>query len=87
MHVDGAELIAKIAADAGVSRFVHFSHLNASPASTSAFYQSKAEGEDMVKAAFPGATIVRPATMYGAEDRFLNNMASTSVGSYVETEL
>lgn len=76
VHVDGAERIAKIAAQAGVPRFIHVSHLNAAADSTSAFYKSKAEGEVKVKAAYPNATIVRPAAMFGYEDRFLNNMAS-----------
>ena len=76
MHADGAESIAKIATQAGVPRFIHVSHLNAAADSKSAFYKSKAEGEEKVKAAYPNATIVRPATMYGYEDRFLNNMAS-----------
>ena len=56
---------------------MHVSHLNAAPVSTSAFYKSRFEGEEKVKAAYPSATIVRPAAMYGYEDRFLNNMAST----------
>ena len=60
-----------------MSRLVHVSHLNAARHSTSKFYQSKAEGEEKVKAAFPGATIVRPAAMYGYEARLLNNIAST----------
>lgn len=75
VNVEGAELIAKVAAEAGVSRLFHVSHLNASKTSTSAFYRSKAEGEERVRAAFPGATIVRPAAMYGYEDKFLQNMA------------
>ena len=76
MHADGAELIAKVAADVGVPRLFHISHLNASVESPSKFYQSKAKGEEKVRAAYPEATIVRPAAMYGYEDRFLNNMAS-----------
>ncbi|KAI0693982.1 NADH dehydrogenase [Cytidiella melzeri] len=79
VHVDGAETIAKIAAAAGVPRLIHVSHLNASPTSTSKFYQAKAEGEEKVRAAFPNATIVRPAVMYGYEDRLLNNMAIWSI--------
>lgn len=75
VHVDGAERIAQIAAQTGVSRLIQVSHLNASTSSGSSFYQSKAEGEEKVKAAFPSATIVRPAAMYGYEDRLLNNMA------------
>ena len=75
VHVSGAERIASIAAQCGVSRLVHVSHLNASHESTSKFYRSKAEGEDRVKAAFPDATIVKPASMYGYEDKLLTNIA------------
>ncbi|KAF9242580.1 39kDa subunit of Ndufa9, NADH ubiquinone oxidoreductase [Melanogaster broomeanus] len=75
VHVTGAGRIAKIAAETGVQRFVHLSHLNASPDSTSAYYRTKFEGEERVKDAFPNATIVRPAGMYGYEDKLFNNMA------------
>jgi NADH dehydrogenase (ubiquinone) 1 alpha subcomplex subunit 9 len=78
VHVTGAERIAKIASQAGVSRLVHVSHLNASTSSTSHFYRTKSEGEELVRNAFPSATIVRPGSMYGYEDKFLNNMASES---------
>ncbi|KIY44806.1 NAD(P)-binding protein [Fistulina hepatica ATCC 64428] len=74
VHVEGAERIARIAAECGVERFVHVSHLNASADSSSVFYQFKAEGEARVKAAFPSAVIVRPAAMFGYEDKLLNNI-------------
>lgn len=75
VHVTGAQRIAQIAESAGVGRLIHVSHLNADPESPSAFLRSKAEGEEAVKRAFEGATIVRPGTMWGHEDRFLNQMA------------
>jgi len=75
VHVTGAKSIAHIARESGVSKFIHVSHLNASMDSTSKFYRSKAEGEIAVKEAFSDATIVRPAAMFGYEDRLLNNMA------------
>ncbi|TCD63252.1 hypothetical protein EIP91_005808 [Steccherinum ochraceum] len=75
VHVAGAERIARIAAENGVTQFVQVSHLNASPSSKSEFYKTKALGEEKVKEAFPNATIVRPAIMYGHEDKLLNNMA------------
>jgi len=75
VNAGGAEKIAKIAAESGVSQFYQLSHLNASASSPSEFYRAKAEGEELVKAAFPTATILRPATMFGYEDKLLNNMA------------
>ena len=60
-----------------MTRFVQVSHLNASPDSASKFYASKYEGEQLVKEAFPDATIIRPATMFGHEDKLLNNMHRT----------
>lgn len=77
VHTKGAQTIAKICAESGVSRLVHISHLNASHESPSAFYRSKAEGEELVREAFPNATIIRPGTLFGYEDKFLNNMAGT----------
>ncbi|TFY68818.1 hypothetical protein EVG20_g3399 [Dentipellis fragilis] len=71
----GAGRIADISAKSGVPRFVHVSHLNASQNTPSKFYQAKAEGEELVKDAFPTATIVRPGSMFGYEDKLLNNMA------------
>jgi NADH dehydrogenase (ubiquinone) 1 alpha subcomplex subunit 9 len=75
VHVVGAERIAQIAAREGVPRLVHISHLNADLNSPSKFYQTKAEGEEKVKVAFPNATIVRPGTLFGYEDKLLINMA------------
>lgn len=71
-------LIASVAAQSYTPRLVHVSHLNASPDSSSAFYRSKYTGERAVRDAFPEATIVRPATLFGAEDWFLNAMARKS---------
>ncbi|KAI0041738.1 39kDa subunit of Ndufa9, NADH ubiquinone oxidoreductase [Auriscalpium vulgare] len=70
----GAGRIAGVSAKAGVQRFVHVSHLNASAESPSQFYRAKAEGEALVKQAFPTATIVRPGTLFGYEDKLLQNM-------------
>ncbi|CAI2165222.1 7179_t:CDS:10 [Funneliformis geosporum] len=79
VHIEGAERIAKICKELGVSRLVHMSALNADVNSPSKFLQSKALGEIAVKKQFPDVTIVRPGYMYGSEDRFLNRL---SVFSY-----
>ncbi|MCO5589756.1 hypothetical protein L7F22_043725 [Adiantum nelumboides] len=76
VNVTGAGRLAAIAEMLGVSRFIHVSHLNADVNSPSTFLRTKAEGEEAVKRAFQGATIVRPGHLFGHEDRFLNQMAS-----------
>ena len=71
-HINGAENIAKAAAKAGVKHLVQISALGADSASPSKYAQSKAAGESAVKNAFPGATILRPSVVFGAEDGFFN---------------
>ena len=63
----------------GVSRFVQVSHLNADHNSPSKVYRAKAEGEEAVSEAFPGATIVRPGWMFGHEDRLLNTISTSPI--------
>jgi len=72
------DVLASVCADAGVERFIHVSSLGAYKDSPSAWQRSKALGEEAVREAFPGATILRPATMFGDEDRFLNRIAKLS---------
>lgn len=71
MHVEAAARLAAISREAGVVRLVHVSGIGADPASSSAYICSRAEGEIAVRAAFPGAIIVRPAVMFGPDDAFL----------------
>lgn len=75
-HVDGARNVAEAAAAAGARSLVHVSAIGASPDSDSRYGRSKGEGETAVRAAFPGATIVRPSVVFGPEDSFTNRFAS-----------
>lgn len=70
VHCDGPARLAYKAAKAGVRRFVHFSAMGASLAAPSLADRSKAAGEAAVRAAFPAATIVRPALIFGDGDHF-----------------
>lgn len=73
VNVDIAGRLARAATKMGVTQFIHVSALAAAnPDTKSVWAQTKAAGEDAVRGAFPGATIVRPATMFGHEDEFLN---------------
>lgn len=75
IHVEGAAIVAAAARKAGVARLVHVSALGADKASSAAYARSKAEGEEQVLAAFPGATIIRPGVVFGPEDDFFNRFA------------
>jgi uncharacterized protein YbjT (DUF2867 family) len=68
-------VLSEVCAEQGVDRFIHMSALGASTVSESALLRSKAVGELAVKEGFPAATILRPATMFGDEDKFLNRRA------------
>lgn len=72
----GAERIARIAAEEGVSNLVHISALGADKGSDSLYAQSKALGEEAILAAFPSAMILRPSVMFGQDDAFFNRFAS-----------
>ncbi|MEN3976476.1 complex I NDUFA9 subunit family protein [Emcibacter sp. SYSU 3D8] len=74
-HVDGAETVAKAAAAAGVRRLVQLSAIGADRRSESAYARTKGEGEIAVRAAFPGAVILRPSIVFGPEDAFFNRFA------------
>ena len=75
VHVAGARAAAEAAREAGASAFVHVSAIGADPNSKSAYGRSKGQGEAAVRAAFPGATIIRPSLVFGAEDQLTNRFA------------
>jgi NADH dehydrogenase (ubiquinone) 1 alpha subcomplex subunit 9 len=75
VHVEGTNRIAEAVAKYDIDRFVHVSSHSAWPDSESEFYRSKAEGERVARSIYPETTIVRPAPMYGYEDRLLNKLA------------
>ena len=75
VHIDGARTVAAAAMSAGVEALIHLSAIGADPAGASRYAQTKGAGEDAVRVAFPGATILRPSVVFGPEDQFLNRFA------------
>jgi uncharacterized protein YbjT (DUF2867 family) len=71
MHVECAERVATEAHRAGIEQLVHVSGIGADPASKSSYVRSRGQGESAVRAAYPGAILVRPAVMFGPDDAFL----------------
>jgi NADH dehydrogenase len=81
VHGEAAGRVARAAAAAGASRFVQISAIGASADSPSSYARTKAAGEAAVRAAFPGAAILRPSVVFGPEDGFFNlfaNLARTA---------
>ncbi|MGK9235122.1 complex I NDUFA9 subunit family protein [Inquilinus limosus] len=76
IHAEAAGRVARAAAAAGAGRVVHISAIGASADSPSAYARSKAAGEAAVRAAFPGAAILRPSIVFGPEDGFFNLFAT-----------
>ncbi|KAH7138081.1 NADH-ubiquinone oxidoreductase-like protein 40 kDa subunit [Dendryphion nanum] len=78
VHVEGVERIADAVAKYDVDRFVHVSSHSASLDSPSEFYRTKAKGEEVARSIYPETTIVRPAPIFGFEDRLLNRLAGAT---------
>ena len=71
----GAESVA-LAAAAENAQVIHVSAIGADEHSPSAYARSKAEGERLVLAATPEATIFRPSIVFGPNDDFFNRFAA-----------
>jgi NADH dehydrogenase len=76
VQADGAGRVARMAKAAGVKQLVHISAIGADADAPSLYAQSKAEGEALVKGAFPHAVILRPSIIFGSEDNFFNRFAN-----------
>ncbi len=74
-QAEGAALLAEVAAEKGITRFVQVSAIGADAASNSNYARSKAEAESAVREAIPTATILRPSVVFGPEDEFFNRFA------------
>ncbi len=75
VHEHGAATVAREAAAAGISRLVLVSGIGADPESRSPYIRARGRGEQVVRQAFPGATIVRPSAMFGPGDALFGTFA------------
>jgi uncharacterized protein YbjT (DUF2867 family) len=72
---DGAMLVARQAAAAGVRQFVQLSAIGADADSEADYARTKGEAEAGVRSALPQAVILRPSVIFGAEDGLFNRFA------------
>jgi NADH dehydrogenase len=75
IHTEAPGRIGAAATAAGVPRLVHVSALGAAPDAPSAYARSKAAGEATLRAAYPGATILRPSVVFGEGDGLFTRFA------------
>ena len=69
-HVDLTRIALAACSDAGVTRYLHMSALNAAPVAPSHYLRTKGEAERLVRAAPPAlaTTIFRPSVVFGPGD-------------------
>ena len=78
IQAEGPGVVAQAAKAAGIENFVQVSAIGADAASASAYARSKAQGEAAVRAALPGAIVLRPSVVFGPEDGFFNRFGTMS---------
>ena len=76
IHGRGAQHVARQAKEAGAGRLVHISGLGADPGSDSPYVRAPGIGENLVREAFDGVTILRPSVIFGPGDAFVNKLAA-----------
>lgn len=74
VHVTAAARLARLSRDNGVQQLIHLSGIGSDATSPSPYIRSRGEGERAVREAFPDATLIRPAIMFGPDDAFLNTI-------------
>ncbi|WAJ29714.1 complex I NDUFA9 subunit family protein [Antarcticirhabdus aurantiaca] len=75
LQAEGPRVVAEAAARAGIG-VTQMSAIGADTGSRSDYARTKAEGEAAVLSAVPGARILRPSIVFGAEDQFFNRFAN-----------
>ncbi|MND77009.1 3 beta-hydroxysteroid dehydrogenase/Delta 5--_4-isomerase [compost metagenome] len=83
LHVEGATNVAEAARAAGAKRLTHISALGADANGKADYARTKGQAEAAVRAAFPGAVIIRPSIVFGSGDNFLNRFAAMATWSPV----
>lgn len=76
LQAEGAARVARLSAEAGITRMVQLSAIGADLESDSDYARTKAAGEAAVLEHQPNAVILRPSVVFGPEDQFFNRFAS-----------
>ncbi|HSM55486.1 MAG TPA: NAD(P)H-binding protein [Candidatus Sulfomarinibacteraceae bacterium] len=82
VDIDGTERLVRESQRAEVQRIIMMSRLNASPNSIYPLLKAKGEAERLVRQSTIPHTVVRSATLFGIDDRFLNVIASLAAWTW-----
>ncbi len=74
IHAEAPSNCAGLARELGLSRFIYLSALGVATDAPAWSDQTKAEGEQAVTRAFPGAVVLRPSLILGPSDHFSTEM-------------
>jgi NADH dehydrogenase len=75
VDVKGTENLARVAAEAGVSRMIYLSHLGASRSSGYPVFKAKGIAEEHIRRSGVPYTIFRSSIVFGPEDHFTTGLA------------
>jgi len=78
IHSHFPYLLSNLCNEFGIKNLIHISSLGVNEKHTSKYMQSKFEGEKNIKNIFKTSVILRPALIFGPEDKFFNTFASYS---------
>ncbi len=75
VDMQGTENLSRVAAEAGIKRFVYLSHIGASRASGFPVFKAKGIAEEHIKRVGVPYTIFRTSIVFGPEDHFTTNLS------------
>ena len=76
LHVNGTRSAVTAAERAKIKKFVLVSYLNVRPNTQSAYYSTKWQGEEIVRASKLNYTILKAGLVYGQGDHLLHNLGN-----------
>ncbi|OWZ81278.1 NADH dehydrogenase [Cryptococcus neoformans Tu401-1] len=76
LQEDGARRVGEAASEEGVGRVVDISAIGANPQGVTAYWRTKAKGEDAIREYHPTATVIRPSLLFGPGDSFFSRFAT-----------
>ncbi len=83
VHLEGATTIARVCKQRKIGRLVQMSAIGADADSPSDYARTKGQAEKAVRALVPGAVVIRPSIIFGAEDGFFNQFGALAALSPV----